>query len=90
MPISTLVSRSVVTAFTSASRNANSRTDADEPHVPPADAEVEHLQPLGADQARELLARAAPDLGRDAAASIPDAAEGNPLFLLETARLVDG
>jgi class 3 adenylate cyclase len=46
------------------------------------------LPPLEPAEARALLASAAPDLPRGTASRILEAAEGNPLFLLETARLV--
>jgi tetratricopeptide (TPR) repeat protein len=46
------------------------------------------LEPLRPDEARELLAAAHLDPRRDVVAKVVDAGEGNPLFLLETARLV--
>ena len=51
-------------------------------------AEAAHLGPLPQGEARALLVSASTDLGRDVVAKILEAAEGNPLFLLETARLV--
>jgi class 3 adenylate cyclase len=54
----------------------------------PTDATEAPLSPLGPQEARMLLASAIPDLHRAVASKILEAAEGNPLFLLETARLV--
>ncbi len=54
----------------------------------PTDAEAAPLSPLEPQEARALLASAIPDLPRSVASEILEAAEGNPLFLLETARLV--
>ena len=64
------------------------RTEAEEPHAAPSGAEASQLGPLPEDDARALLVSASTDLGRDVVAKILEAAEGNPLFLLETARLV--
>ena len=64
------------------------RTDAEEPHASPGGVEAAHLEPLSEGEARALLVSASTDLGRDLVAKILEAAEGNPLFLLETARLV--
>jgi class 3 adenylate cyclase/tetratricopeptide (TPR) repeat protein len=44
--------------------------------------------PLPEDESAELLAEVSPELDRGLRARIVEAAEGNPLFLLETARLV--
>jgi class 3 adenylate cyclase len=60
----------------------DARTDA------PPGADATALPPLEPAEARALLASAAPDLPRGTASQILEAAEGNPLFLLETARLV--
>jgi class 3 adenylate cyclase/tetratricopeptide (TPR) repeat protein len=54
----------------------------------PADATAVALSPLEPTEARMLLQAAGPDLPRAVVAKILEAAEGNPLFLLETARLV--
>jgi len=64
------------------------RTDAEERHVGWQGIEATSLGSLLPDEARELLASASPDLRADTTAKILEAAEGNPLFLLETARLV--
>jgi class 3 adenylate cyclase len=65
------------------------RTDDEEaPSEAPTGADVVRLPPLERADARALLSSAASDLPRDVAGEILDAAEGNPLFLLETARLV--
>jgi class 3 adenylate cyclase/tetratricopeptide (TPR) repeat protein len=64
------------------------RTDAEEPIGSPGFAETIHLAPLPLDEARDLLVSAAPGSHRAEIAKILEAAEGNPLFLLETARLL--
>jgi class 3 adenylate cyclase len=64
------------------------RTDAEEPHAAPGGAEAADLGPLPEGEARALLVSASTNLGRDVVTKILEAAEGNPLFLLETARLV--
>ncbi len=65
------------------------RTDDEEARFEaPADAESTPIPSLEPAEARALLAAAAPDLPRGVAGKILEAAEGNPLFLRETARLV--
>ena len=65
------------------------RTDEEDARTPaPADATAEIVHPLEPTEARILLQAAAPDLPRGVVTEILEAAEGNPLFLLETARLV--
>ena len=64
------------------------RTDAEVPHAAPSSVETFQLGPFPEREARELMASAAPELQRDVVSKILEAAEGNPLFLLETARLV--
>ena len=65
------------------------RTDEEDARTPaPADATAEVVPPLEPTEARILLQAAAPDLPRGVVTEILEAAEGNPLFLLETARLV--
>ncbi|BAL90098.1 putative LuxR-family transcriptional regulator [Actinoplanes missouriensis 431] len=46
---------------------------------------VHHLHPLPADQARELLARHAPDLAREVADAVLERAGGNPAALIDLA-----
>ncbi|MEU4561234.1 AAA family ATPase [Actinoplanes sp. NPDC023936] len=46
---------------------------------------VHHLRPLPAEQARELLARHAPDLAREVADAVLDRAGGNPAALIDLA-----
>jgi class 3 adenylate cyclase len=64
------------------------RTDDEEGQNQPDLAESFQLEPLTSAEARELLAAASPGLPRPQTAAIIERAEGNPLFLLETARLV--
>jgi class 3 adenylate cyclase len=65
------------------------RTDDEEDRAgAPTDAKATPLSPLEPNEARALLASAIPDLPKAVASEIMEAAEGNPLFLLETARLL--
>jgi class 3 adenylate cyclase/tetratricopeptide (TPR) repeat protein len=64
------------------------RSDDEEARLPPAQAPSIPLGPLTGAEARELLAAASSAIPRGQVTAILERAEGNPLFLLETARLV--